>query len=431
MSGVVDGPGAVAIAPRGAIDADVHVPGSRSLSNRALLAAALAPGESVIRGGLESDDTEAMRDCLDALGVSIESDAEAAWRVAGCGGQLRAPSRTLDVRFSGTTARFITAAATLSAGPSRLDGEPRMRERPIDDLVHALTELGAEITIEGRGGCPPLRIAGGGLAGGTALIDGSRSSQYVSGVLLAAPYAARDVTLRLKDGLLVSRPYVEMTLQVMAAFGAEAGWQGRDVLHVAARPYAARRYAVEPDASSAAYPFAAAAITGGRVRVAGLSGDSAQADVRFLDALEAMGCRVARSADHCEVRGPDGPLRALEVDANDFPDAAMALAVVALFADGPSRIRNVGNLRIKETDRLAALETELRKLGADARAGADERVVTPAPAYRGAEIDTYEDHRMAMALALAGLRIPGVRIRDPGCVRKTWPDYFRALERLS
>jgi 3-phosphoshikimate 1-carboxyvinyltransferase len=424
-------PDRVAVRPRGPLDATVRVPGSRSLTNRALLAAALADGESELSGCLESDDTEAMRDCLGALGVRVEVAGDL-FHVAGAGGRLAAPTRTLDVRYSGTTARFVTAAATLAAGPSRIDGEPRMRERPIDDLVHALVELGAVITIEGRDGCPPLRVAGGGLPGGSAVIDASRSSQYVSGVLLAAPCAERDVTLRIKDGILVSRPYVEMTLAVMRAFGAEAGWRGDDVLHVTARPYRATRYAVEPDASSAAYPLAAAAIAGGRVRVEGLSADSVQADVRFLDALEAMGCTVVRGPDACEVRGPDGPLRAVDLDANDFPDASMALAVVALFADGPSRIRNVGNLRIKETDRLSALETELRRLGAGARAGRDELVVEPAPeAYRGAAVETYDDHRMAMALALAGLRIPGVEIRDPDCVRKTWPDYFDALERLS
>jgi len=423
-------PDSIAIRPRGALDVTVTVPGSRSLTNRALLAAALADGESRIRGGLESDDTEAMRDCLDALGVAVDC-REPVWRVAGCGGRLRAPGRTLDVRGSGTTARFITAAATLADGPSRIDGEARMRERPIDDLVHALVQLGAEIEIEGRNGCPPLRVSGGGLPGGNALIDSSRSSQYVSGVLLAAPCALHDVTLRLKDGVLVSRPYVEMTLSVMHAFGAEAGWAESDVLRVASRPYEPRDHAVEPDASSAAYAFAAAAIAGGRVRVEGLSARSVQADVRFLDALEAMGCRVERGERGCEVQGPER-LLGVEVDANDFPDAAMALAVVALFADGPSRIGNVANLRIKETDRLAALEAELRKLGANAHAGADELRIEPAPErYRGAVIETYDDHRMAMALALAGLRIPGVAIRDPACVRKTWPDYFQALERLS
>lgn len=422
---------AIAVRPRGPLDATVRVPGSRSLSNRALLAAALAEGESRITGGLESDDTEAMRDCLAALGVRVETEPDV-WRVPGAGGALAAPDRTLDVRYSGTTARFVTAAATLAAGPSRIDGQPRMRERPIDDLVDALAQLGAEVAIEGRGGCPPLRVAGGGLPGGSAVIDGSRSSQYVSGVLLAAPCAARDVTLRLKDGILVSRPYVEITLAVMAAFGAEAGWRGDDTLHVAARPYRARDFTVEPDASSAAYPLAAAAIAGGRVRVEGLSARSAQADIHFLDALEAMGCEVTRSETGCAVRGPAGSLRGVDVDANAFPDAAMALAVVALFADGPTRIRNVWNLRIKETDRLSALETELAKLGASVHAGADALTVEPAPErYRGAAIETYDDHRMAMALALAGLRIPGVEIRDPGCVRKTWPDYFSALERLS
>ena len=425
----MSGAAPIAVRPRGAVDADFVVPGSRSLTNRALLAAALADGESLLRGGLESDDTEAMRDCLDALGVQVDSSSDP-WRVRGAGGALLAPSRTLDVRWSGTTARFVTAAATLAPGPSRVDGEQRTRERPIDDLVHALAQLGAEITIEGSGGCPPLAVAGGGLAGGEAVIDGSRSSQYVSGVLLAAPYAEAPVRLKLKDGVLISRPYVEMTLSVMRAFGAEAGWAAADELRVTPGGYRAQDYAIEPDASSAAYPFAAAAITGGRVRVPRLSARSTQADVRFLDALEAMGCTIDRGEDSCEVRGPE-QLRAIDVDANDFPDASMALAVVALFADGPSHIRNVWNLRIKETDRLAALETELRKLGAGATAGAEDLRVEPAAAYRGAEIDTYDDHRMAMALSLAGLRIPGVAIRDPECVRKTWPDYFRALERLS
>jgi len=423
-------PERITVRPRGPLDATVRVPGSRSLTNRALLAAALAEGESTLSGALESEDTEAMRDCLDALGVAIESCGNV-FRVVGRGGRLAAPTRTLDVRYSGTTARFITAAATLAAGPSRIDGEPRMRERPIADLVHALVQLGAAVTIEGQHGCPPLVVAGGGLPGGAAVIDGSRSSQFVSGVLLAAPCADHDVTLKLDGGVLVSRPYVEMTLAVMRAFGAEAAWHGEDALHVSTRPYRARAYPVEPDASSAAYPFAAAAIAGGRVRVEGLPAGSAQADLHFLDALEAMGCRVRREPTGCEVHGPE-TLRGVDLDANHFPDAAMALAVVALFADGPTRIRNVGNLRIKESDRLAALETELRKLGAGARASADALVVEPAPGvYRGVALDTYEDHRMAMALALAGLRIPGVEILDPGCVRKTWPDYFEALERLS
>jgi 3-phosphoshikimate 1-carboxyvinyltransferase len=238
------------------------------------------------------------------------------------------------------------------------------------------------------------------------------------------------VDLAFEDGVLVSRPYVELTLQIMNAFGAEARFEAGEGLHVAAgRPYSARDYAVEPDASSAAYPFCAAAIAGGRVRVEGIPRKSIQADLGLLDVLERMGCTVIRSDTFAEVRGAPAGLRGVDVDMNDLPDAVLALAVVALFADGATRIRNVANLRIKETDRLAALECELRKLGADARAGADDLTIVPGPLLP-AEIDTYDDHRIAMAFALAGLRIPGVVIRDPGCVSKTWPEYFSMFEHL-
>ena len=422
-------PTTLAIAPRGALDARVRVPGSKSLTNRALVAAALADGESALRGGLASDDTRVMLEALRALGCAVAANAEP-WRVPGCGGRLRAPARPLDTGNSGTTARFLTAAACLADAPVVIDGSPRMRERPIDDLANALTGLGARCEILGEAGCPPLRVPGGGLPGGTALIDASRSSQYVSAVLLAAPYAKADVELEIAGGVLVSRPYVELTLQVMDAFGARAEWSAPDRLRVAAgHPYRARDYAIEPDASSAAYPFCAAAIAGGRVRVDGVPRDSLQADFRLLDILEQMGCRVRRDADTVELIGPDGPLRGVDVDMNGLPDAVLALAVVALFADGPTHIRNVANLRIKESDRLTALETELRKLGADAQADADSLRIQPG-ALHGAEIATYDDHRVAMAFALAGLRVPGVVIRDPDCVSKTWPGYFSMLERL-
>jgi 3-phosphoshikimate 1-carboxyvinyltransferase len=308
-----------------------------------------------------------------------------------------------------------------------------MRERPIADLASALGQLGAEVEILGENGCPPLRVGGGGLPGGDAEIDASRSSQYVSAVLLAAPLAERDVNLEFRDGVLVSRPYVELTLELMQAFGAEAGWSGSGGLHVrGGHGYRGRDYRIEPDASAAAYPFCAAAIAGGRVRVEGIPADSLQADLGLLPLLERMGCRVERGADFAEVRGPTGGLRGIDVDMNALPDAVLALAVVALFAEGPTRIRNVANLRIKETDRLAALETELRKLGAEARADADGLEIRPPLPGRlaGAEIDTYDDHRMAMSFALAGLRVPGVVIRDPDCVSKTWPGYFSALEAL-
>ena len=292
-------PHALEIEPRGPIDAEVRVPGSKSLTNRALLAAALADGESLLRGPLASDDTDRMREALGAMGVGIDNSDPDCWRVAGTGGRLRAPSSTLDVGNAGTAARFLTAAATLAHADVVLDGNERMRQRPISDLSDALTALGAEIETLGDGGCPPLRIHAAGLPGGSAEIDASRSSQYVSAVLLAAPYAERDVTLRLRDGRLVSRPYVDLTLQVMHAFGAHAGWQEGDeqsaLVVTAGRHYRATDYEVEPDASSAAYAFCAAAIAGGRVRLTGIPQDTRQADFALVDILEKMGCRVERT----------------------------------------------------------------------------------------------------------------------------------------
>ncbi len=414
---------------RGPLDAVVRPPGSKSLTNRALPVAALARGDSVLRGGLVSDDTRMMLACLEALGCPIARDGPI-WTVPGGDGRLHAPAEPLYAGNSGTTARFLAAVCTLADGPVVIDGNPRMRERPIADLAEALGQLGAGIEVLGERGCPPLRVAGGGLPGGEAEIDASRSSQFVSAVLLAAPLADRDVTLRFRDGVLVSRPYVDLTLELMRAFGAEADWTDASGLRVRGRSgYQGRAYRIEPDASAAAYAFCAAAIAGGRVRVEGIRDDSIQADLALLEQLERMGCRVRREADFAEVRGPEQRLRGIDVDMNALPDAALALAVVALFAEGPTRIRNVANLRIKETDRLAALETELRKLGADARAGPDSLEIRPGP-LAGAEIDSYDDHRMAMALALAGLRVPGVVIRDPACVSKTWPEYFSALENL-
>jgi 3-phosphoshikimate 1-carboxyvinyltransferase len=423
-------PERLAVAPRGPLAARVRVPGSKSITNRVLLIAALADGDSELEGALASDDTRVMRDALTALGCAIELGGES-WRVRGCGGALRAPREPLWVGNSGTTARFLTAAGALADGPLVIDGSPRMRERPIDDLTRALGALGVPVEILGSGGCPPLRVGGGGLPGGEVTVDASRSSQYVSALLLAAPFAARDLALRFADGVLVSRPYVELTLQVMHAFGAEATWSdgGKGLAVRAGHPYRGRRFSVEPDASAAAYPFCAAAIAGGQVRVDGIPADSVQADFALLAILERMGCRVRRGEDFAEVTGPSGPLRGVDVDMNDLPDAVLALAVAALFAEGETCIRNVANLRIKETDRLAALEAELRKLGADARAGKDSLRIAPGPP-RAAEIETYDDHRMAMAFALAGLRIPGVAILDPGCVSKTWPEYFSVLESL-
>ncbi len=430
-------PSAYEIRPQGRIDTAVSVPGSKSITNRALVCAALASGESLLEGALESDDTNAMRQALAELGVGIASAGDRGGageiRVEGCGGRLRAPRRPIDARASGTTARFLTAAAALADGPVVVDGTPRMRERPIDDLVAALRGLGARIEILGKNGCPPVRVAGGGIPGGKTTIEAGRSSQFVSAVLLAAPWAQRDVVLEPRQEV-VSRPYIDLTLAVMNDFGAHAAWTRTGSLRVAApHGYRGTRYAIEPDASAATYPFAAAAISGGRVGVQGFPATSLQGDLQFLDLLAAMGCRVERSAGGISVVGPDAAsaLKGVDVDMNQMPDAVLTAAVVALFAAGPTRIRNVANLRIKETDRLAALERELRKLGAGATATGDGLTIEPPPggasALRAGLIETYDDHRMAMAFSLAGLRIPGVVIRDPGCVAKTWPDYFEAM----
>jgi 3-phosphoshikimate 1-carboxyvinyltransferase len=356
------------------------------------------------------------------------------WIIGGTGGRLTAPPQSLYIGNSGTSARFLTAAAALANGPVEIDGNARMRERPIDDLADTLVELGVGVEVLGQKGCPPLRVLGGGLPGGQARIDGRRSSQFTSAVLLAAPYAQQDVILGFVDGELVSRPYVEITLSIMRHFGAQAEWiedsGDEKVRVVAGKHYQARSYEIEPDASSAAYLFCAAAIAGGSVRVEGIPSDTLQADFKLLDLLERMGCDVIRRGSVVELRGPGKPLRSLgEVDMNDMPDAALAYAVVALFADGPTLIKNVWNLRIKETDRLSALEAELRRLGARAKSDEDSLYIQPGPLH-GAEIQTYDDHRMAMAFSLAGLRVPGVVISDPGCVSKTWPKYFDVFTQL-
>ena len=433
-------PDPLRIEPRGALDAIVRVPGSKSLTNRALLVAALADGASTLGGALVSDDTDVMLRALGALGCRIDVTGDR-WRVKGGGGRLRSPAAPLDVGNSGTTARFLTAAATLADGPVVIDGNDRMRERPIDDLTRGLAALGAPCEILGRDGCPPVRVVGGGLPGGHARVDARRSSQYVSAILLAAPYADADVELAFEDDILVSRPYVDLTLQVMRAFGGEADWVRTEDGNAGSgdapgglrvrsgRPYRARDFEIEADASAAAYPFCAAAIAGGRVRVEGIATDSIQADYALLPLLEAMGCRVTRGPGWVEVAGPEDGLRGIDADLNDLPDATLALAVVAAFAEGPTHLRNVANLRIKETDRLAALEKELRKMGANARSDEDSLHIEPGP-LRAASIETYDDHRMAMAFALAGLRVPGVVIREPGCVAKTWPAYFAMLEQL-
>lgn len=412
------------ILPSLPIRASVSVPGSKSITNRALVVAAMADGVSTLVAPLHSDDTDAMVECLEALGVRIDRWTPV-WRVEGQNGRFEPTDTVLDARASGTTARFVTALATLATRETIVDGVPRMRERPIGILTNALRSLGAGVSD--AAGYPPVSIEGGGIDGGAITMDGSVSSQFVSAVLMAAPYARAAVRIELTD--IASRPYIDQTLEVMQAFGADAEWEENETLVVDCTGYRAIEYAIEPDASAAAYPLAAAAVTGGSVTVQGLRRNSQQADLAFIPVLESMGCSANWNERGLELSGPDR-LKGVDVDMNHAPDAVLALAVVALFADGETRIRNVPNLRIKETDRLAALATELTKLGAEVDEHPDGLTIQPGP-LRGASIATYDDHRMAMAFSIAGLRVPGVVIQDIECVSKTWPGYFEDMEHFT
>jgi len=418
----------IAIRPTGPLDASIRPPGSKSITNRALVCAGLADGDSTLSGALASEDTRVMIDSLCLLGVPVEDDpATATLRVCGCCGRPPAPGANLFVANSGTTVRFLTAMVTLGRGRFRLDGSPRMRERPILDLLDALRQLGADATDELASGCPPVMVDAAGLPGGKAVVAGSISSQYLSGLLMAAPCAQQAVELRV-EGKLVSKPYIEMTLAVMKSFGVEVKTESLSRFEIpSGQTYRARQYEIEPDASAASYFLAAAAITGGRVTVEGLSRQSLQGDVAFADCLERMGCRVEYAGDGITVTGRR--LHGIEVDMNAISDTVQTLAAVALLADGPTTISNVAHIRHKETDRIGSLATELRKLGATVEQRDDGMKITPGELH-GAEIDTYNDHRMAMSMALVGLAVPGVVIRDPGCTEKTYPGFFEDLAGL-
>jgi 3-phosphoshikimate 1-carboxyvinyltransferase len=412
--------------------AKVRVPGSKSITNRALILAALTePGPgSRLTGALRSEDTEVMADALRALGFQVEADWEQATLGIGRGpSPTPVPATAADLRIgnSGTSMRFLTALVSLGHGRYRLDGVPRMHERPIGDLLDALRQLGVRVHCERQEGFPPVVVEADGLAGGRARVRGVVSSQFLSGLLMAAPLARGEVTIDV-DGALVSAPYVAMTARMMRDFGAEVVTDGHRSFRVPARPgYLPRTYAVEPDATAASYFLGAAALTGGRVTVTGLGRESLQGDVRFADVLEAMGCCVTWDSTGLTVCG--GALRGIDADLNAISDCVMTLAAVACFADGPTAIRNVAHIRHKETDRIGALAHELRRLGAGVNELPDGLRITPGPLH-GAVVETYRDHRMAMSLALVGLRVPGVVIRDPGCVAKTYPQFFQDLERL-
>lgn len=423
-------PDVLAIDPKPPVDATLSVPGSKSLTNRALVVAALAEGVSELRGALLAEDSEVMVQALRDLGIPVEVSGST-MSVSGQGGRIPSASALLDLRLSGTSIRFLTALVAIGRGRYTLDGNARMRERPIQDLLSALQALGVDAQTQFGTGCPPVVVSAAGLRGGEAEVAGSSSSQYLSALLMAAPYAQAPVTLKV-TGELQSKPFIDMTLRLMADFGLEAEREGYVSFTVPLGSYRARDYAVEGDAMAAGYFWAAAAITGGRVRVENVGARSVQGDKRLADVLGRMGCTVTWTDSACEVVAPRAGLQGGTFDLNDMSDQAQTLAVVALFAASPTRIENIWNLRIKETDRLSALETELTKLGAKVEVGRDFIVVQPlkAPPSGPVEIDTYGDHRMAMAFALAGLRLPGVIIRDPGCVGKTFPSYFRVLASL-
>lgn len=408
------------------IDRTIRLPGSKSLTNRALLLAALASGESRLAGVLLADDTRLMIDALRSLGVPIrldESDHTAV--ITGCAGRWPNAEANLFCGNAGTVIRFLTAACTIDHGDYRLDGDERMRQRPIGDLVDALHDLGAQIGYEIQPGFCPLTIHATGLRGGTIERRSTVSSQYVSALLMAGALAANDVMIGF-DEPLPSRPYVAMTLGVMRAFGVDAAERDMRRFIVPARQtYRATRYTLEPDASAASCFFAAAALTGGRITVEGLGADSPQGDLGFVRVLEQMGCAVEQDARQTTVQGPaDGRLRGIDVDLNDMPDVAQTLAVLAVFAESPTHIRNVGNLRIKETDRLAALAAELSAMQVDVDASDDAITIRPDGNPVAARIKTYNDHRMAMSFAVAGLRLDGMEIENPSCVSKTFPDFF-------
>lgn len=410
----------------------VRMPGSKSISNRVLLLAALAQGETLVRDLLDADDTGHMLAALRVLGVDWRRTGDNDYRVSGVGGAFPVKSAELFLGNAGTAFRPLTAVLAMCRGDYRLSGVARMHERPIRDLVDALAALGAHIDYLDKPGYPPLRIGPGRF--GTSLetrVRGDVSSQFLSALLMALPLAGGGI-IRV-DGDLVSKPYVEMTLNMMSRFGVDARRHAWSEFTVPGAAYRAPgEIYVEGDASSASYFLAAGAIAGGPVRVEGVGEASIQGDIRFTEVLERMGAGVRMGGNWIEVAAPSrGRLKAIDADLNHIPDAAMTVAILALFADGSSVLRNIGNWRVKETDRLAAMATELRKVGATVEEGADYLRVEPPAAFRGAAIDTYDDHRMAMCFSLVALAGIAVRINDPGCVRKTFPEYFAHFARIS
>ena len=422
-------PDKLTLSPIHKISGSVVLPGSKSLSNRILLLSMLAEGKTEIQNLLDSDDVRRMVEALETLGIQLEENrAENLITVSGTSGIIPVKEATLMLGNAGTAIRPLTAVMTLGHGRFVLDGVQRMRERPIIDLVNGLSQLGANLRCINGTDCPPVEVIADGLPGGITRLSGAISSQYLTAILLAAPYADKEVQIEITDKL-VSVPYVEMTLRLMRSFGVSVNHENFRLFHIPRQTYRSPgNIFVEGDASSASYFLAGAAITKGTVTVNGCGTDSLQGDARFAEVLEKMGAKVEWEPQQVKLTG--NSLNGIDVDMNQMPDAAMTLAVVALFASGPTAIRNIYNWRVKETERLQAVSTELRKLGAEVEEGYDYLVIQPPEQIRKAEIDTYDDHRIAMAFSLAACGESPITINNPGCVGKTFPDYFEVLDGL-
>ncbi len=411
------------------VDVTIEVPGSKSYTNRALLVAALANGRSTLTGALFSDDTRYMCEALRKLGVQIEADeAQATFHVNGNGGDIPVESTQLYIGNSGTTSRSLVSYVSLGHGEFVIDGdEPMRRSRPISDLLDALTQIGVAARSQFDNGHLPVIVQANGLKGGKTRLDASKSSQFLTSLLLIAPYAKNDMEIEVVGTL--KTPYIDITTSVMDAFGVTVVNNTYRHFRIAGQQsYQPREYQIEPDASSASYFFAAAALTGGRVKVKHLHLNSVQGDVQFVRVLEEMGCQVNADTDGIEVSGPER-LHGVDVDMNALSDTALTLAAIAPFADSKTIIRNIEHTRWQETDRIHAMVTELRKLGVSVVEHRDGVEIMPA-AILPAAIDTYRDHRVAMAFSLIGLRVPGIQICDPGCVSKTFPHFFGVLQGL-
>lgn len=408
------------------LDASVTVPASKSYTNRALILAAIADGESLIETPLKSDDTLFMAEALRLFGVDVV-EGENNFKITGTGGKLKSPEKEIYVGNAGTAMRFLATFAVLSSHKTVLTGDERMKERPIEDLLKALRDLGFTARSINGNGCPPIEVQGGETISRQISLPGNLSSQYLTSLLLSLPILGKPITINIQ-GELTSAPYIDITLDILSDFGITIERVGDKSFHIDPNQrYLAKKYMVQGDASSASYFFAAAAVTGGKVTVRGINPATLQGDIKFLDMLEEMGCQIEKQNNSVTVTGKK--LKGICIDMNRMPDVVQTAAITALFAEGNTRITNVANLRIKETDRISALSGELKKLGAGIKEGKDWIEIQPGQ-YQGATIDTYNDHRMAMSFAVAGLKIPGVSIKNPQCVNKSFPGFFNFWDTL-